>query len=447
MGTESQGWPPVQPIQLEQEVRFPWSGGRHPCLDVLIETHDALIGVESKRYEPFRKRSHKDFQEAYSRPVWGEAMRGYEAVRDLLKVNSRHYAHLDAMQLIKHAFALRTATQSKQYRGKSPILFYLFCEPPSHAGGTQVSQEAIDRHRNELTDFAARVAGDEVRFLSCSYNDLVLSWRRAPDYEVRKHAQKIDSAFFGLFQNIERMWPERLPDFPFDDAPRVKALLETMLQQFGNNFQSARRRRIISPSRENWRWPHPITALAECNTSAEVRLERNFIRASERRRLASEDEYHWANQVPVASGIGNAFSRRRGIDLVQRRRANAFDFIELKIASDDPLSAARQIIEYGFLWLISRKNRIECDYSGALIAADDVRLCVLAPRAYYARTLDKCLIFQQTLQDALYAMGRDEGVTLGFEFQTLAGDYSAESALSDEALLALIENRSGLTHI
>src|ERR1700692_4301789 len=37
------GWPPIS-VRLEATVRFPWAGGRHPCLDVLVETPDALIG-------------------------------------------------------------------------------------------------------------------------------------------------------------------------------------------------------------------------------------------------------------------------------------------------------------------------------------------------------------------------------------------------------------------
>ena len=35
-------------------VRFPWSGGRHPALDCLVATPSALVGIESKRFEPFR---------------------------------------------------------------------------------------------------------------------------------------------------------------------------------------------------------------------------------------------------------------------------------------------------------------------------------------------------------------------------------------------------------
>jgi hypothetical protein len=73
LGTETLGWP-ASGIELEAVVRFPWSGGHHPCLDVLIDTNAALIGVESKRYEPFDTKGPVEFSEAYSRDVWGDEM-------------------------------------------------------------------------------------------------------------------------------------------------------------------------------------------------------------------------------------------------------------------------------------------------------------------------------------------------------------------------------------
>ena len=42
-------------------VRFPWSGGRHPVLDCLVTTPSALIGIESKRFEPFRDKNPLPF--------------------------------------------------------------------------------------------------------------------------------------------------------------------------------------------------------------------------------------------------------------------------------------------------------------------------------------------------------------------------------------------------
>ena len=41
-------------VDLEKELRFPWRGGLHPWLDVVAQTETHLIGIESKRYEPFR---------------------------------------------------------------------------------------------------------------------------------------------------------------------------------------------------------------------------------------------------------------------------------------------------------------------------------------------------------------------------------------------------------
>jgi hypothetical protein len=78
------GWPPVS-LTLEAIVRFPWSGGSHPCLDVLIGTRTTLLGIESKRYEPFRTKQRAELSDAYWQPVWGAAMRGYERVRDGLR--------------------------------------------------------------------------------------------------------------------------------------------------------------------------------------------------------------------------------------------------------------------------------------------------------------------------------------------------------------------------
>ena len=63
---------PARSLSLEATVRFPWSGGRHPVLDCLVVTQSALIGIECKRFEPFRGKSPASFSDAYWRPVWGQ---------------------------------------------------------------------------------------------------------------------------------------------------------------------------------------------------------------------------------------------------------------------------------------------------------------------------------------------------------------------------------------
>jgi len=58
-------------VDVEYCARFPWSGGRHPWLDAVVETSEQLLGIESKRFEPFRDRKTVSLSAAYERPVWG----------------------------------------------------------------------------------------------------------------------------------------------------------------------------------------------------------------------------------------------------------------------------------------------------------------------------------------------------------------------------------------
>ena len=49
-------------------MRFPWKDGRHPWLDVGMESATTLIGIESRRYEPFRPAKASGFAEVGRRP-------------------------------------------------------------------------------------------------------------------------------------------------------------------------------------------------------------------------------------------------------------------------------------------------------------------------------------------------------------------------------------------
>jgi hypothetical protein len=118
-------WPPIC-IKIEEECRFPWKGGKHPWLDAVIETKEYLIGVESKRYEPFRHLSQPQFSDVYWRKVWGDKMKPFEDMRDALAKGEKFFAHLNATQLVKHAFGLRTQAHERR---KIAILLYLYAEP------------------------------------------------------------------------------------------------------------------------------------------------------------------------------------------------------------------------------------------------------------------------------------------------------------------------------
>jgi len=137
----------VSEVLLETQMRFPWSGGYHPWLDVVVETPDSLIGIESKRYEPFRDTKSVEFSDAYARPVWGDNMRPFEALRRALLNGESRFQFLDAAQLVKHAFGLRTQATK---RNKGAFLVYLYAEPVTYPDGRPIQAADKTAHRREV---------------------------------------------------------------------------------------------------------------------------------------------------------------------------------------------------------------------------------------------------------------------------------------------------------
>lgn len=163
-------------VDIEFCARFPWSGGRHPWLDAFVQTPTTIIGIESKRYEPFRDAKSASFAGAYDRPVWGDNMKRYEDLRDALRSGRTSFVHLDAAQLVKHAFGLVTEGGRRKRR---PALFYLFAEPATRNGRPMETAE-FQRHREEIVQFGDAVNGDEVSFHSASYREWLGMWNALP---------------------------------------------------------------------------------------------------------------------------------------------------------------------------------------------------------------------------------------------------------------------------
>lgn len=181
-------WECPRSVEVEYCARFPWAGGRHPWLDAAIETDSKLIGVESKRYEPFRDRKAVELSSAYDRPVWGSGMEPYERMRDALRGEPKHFQFLDAAQLVKHAFGLVTDAKRK---AKRPHLHYLYAEPHER-GGKSITERMWQSHRDEIAEFAAAVAGADVEFSSCSYREWLFTWAGV---DVEAHAANVVQAF------------------------------------------------------------------------------------------------------------------------------------------------------------------------------------------------------------------------------------------------------------
>lgn len=127
-------------------------------------------------------------------------------------------------------------------------------------------------------------------------------------------------------------------------------------------------------SRENWRFEKKLF-LSGHNTSAEKMLEKA---------IARHTDHRWANQVPTSSGIfGPTNGRHRNLDLVHRPAAGCLEFIELKVNSDTPLSAAMQLIKYAVFYLAQRRQRRFAPAAAIYGHAESLILTVLAPAAFY----------------------------------------------------------------
>ena len=162
----------------------------------MVETEGDIIGVESKRFEPFRGHKTANLSEAYDRDVWGQRMESWCKMRDRLRAAPKLSRHLDAGQLVKHAFALATeATRS----GKRPTLVYLYAEPTGVGGPSDAECLA---HRREIEVFAAIVAGGRVQFAACSWQ----GWLAAFKGEAASHAERVLEAFRPMMHETVREW-------------------------------------------------------------------------------------------------------------------------------------------------------------------------------------------------------------------------------------------------
>lgn len=167
-------WPAVS-VEVERQMRFPWRGGRHPWLDAAVETPRHVIGIESKRFEPFRDTKSISLSEAYDRPVWGDEMGAWCRMRDDLRSGAIRFRFLDAAQLVKHAFGLVTEARRLS---KQPVLLYLYAEPATR-GLVPIPAENLRDHRREIALLSKAVAGSAVRFASNSYAEWMASWPEA----------------------------------------------------------------------------------------------------------------------------------------------------------------------------------------------------------------------------------------------------------------------------
>ena len=180
-------------MSLEQTVPFPWRpAGKHPWLDAFVETETHIVGIESKRYEPFRSHKKVRFSDAYWRPVWGDDMAAFEKVRDQLQSGELEFKRLDGVQLVKHAFGMRTEGVR---RGKKCKLVYLYADPSQWSDGRPLDKDTQRQHASEAEYFERLVSGCEVGFTFLTYKEMLDGWKATGNRELAEHVANLRGAF------------------------------------------------------------------------------------------------------------------------------------------------------------------------------------------------------------------------------------------------------------
>lgn len=177
-------------VEIEAEMHFPWRGGRHPWLDAALTTPTTLVGVECKRFEPFRPGKTTTFSEAFDDRDWGDGMAPFTALRRALINGRASFQALDASQLVKHAYGLRTQGIK---RARGAVLVYLYAEPKVWASGKPVDPARIALHRTEIARFAKAVHGADVAFAALRWSTLLGQWAGMP--ALSDHAKAVTARF------------------------------------------------------------------------------------------------------------------------------------------------------------------------------------------------------------------------------------------------------------
>lgn len=180
-------------VELGAELQLPMRGVRHPKVDALVTTPTTLVGIASKRYQPFRPAKAVSFTEPFDARDWGRGMARFGAMRNALVEGRQTCQHLDAVTLVKQAYGLRTQSLK---RARGAVLVYLHAEPQTWASGKPVDTKAIARHRTEVASFARAVKGDDVTFVALTWAELLAQWAKTP--ALVAHTAAVRGWFGGL---------------------------------------------------------------------------------------------------------------------------------------------------------------------------------------------------------------------------------------------------------
>jgi hypothetical protein len=163
--------------ELAFEVRFPTGlQGNPPNLDVVAQTSETLVAIESKCLEYLGEHEAR-FQQSYDDVVVELAHESWIKLFQDLKRDPRLLSRLGVGQLMRHYLGLRRAIVNGET--EAATLLYIFWEPENAS-----SFDEFAAHRNDLDRLMQRVSDPTVRIAAASYPELWQSWAQSsgPDW-------------------------------------------------------------------------------------------------------------------------------------------------------------------------------------------------------------------------------------------------------------------------
>jgi len=195
-------------------------------------------------------------------------------------------------------------------------------------------------------------------------------------------------------------------------AKKLAGTFESLCYRcFGQIEENFKLGQFRPSSTGNWRWRKKT----QTEHDLEVALERAIVKLDDT----------WANQIATASGLmGQSVDKRRAIDLVRHLLGDTYQFIELKVASNTPISAAIELLEYALLYVFARERReaLGIAESERLMSAKRIELRVLAPAEFFTDAKRGTALDLQWFEEGLnlgiskFCTQRGIGVAMDFQF-------------------------------
>lgn len=194
--------------------------------------------------------------------------------------------------------------------------------------------------------------------------------------------------------------------------------------------------KLISQMEENHRKADPNYPRSLKNWRLERKENRNKENGSKEiileRLLVDDPNDTWYNQVPTSSGLFHTYAcRRNAIDLVHQLDESCYELIELKVDSDCPVYAAREILRYGVIYLFTRICLGENAFANTKLSyAKHIRLVVLAPKKYYEefKNFEGLSVLEDKLNEGLSCYHQDQlpDLRIDFQFQVFSDSFENE---------------------